>query len=165
MKHDLLTIQPVAILLWKQLKPFCKKIKIAGSIRRQRPQCKDIEIVLLPTDNSARNKIGLFLIKNGKIVKGKLSGRYVKATYKGFTVDLFIPQEHDYYRQLAIRTGSAEYSKKIASAWKKKGYEGTKRGLVEMSLHSDSTPPVSWTSEQDFFNWLGMEYLPPENRI
>ena len=162
MKHKLEVIQPVAIELWKQLKPYCTKIKIAGSIRREKPECKDIEVVLSPMDNSARNKIGLFLMQNGKIIKGKLSGRYVKATYKGFPVDVFIPQDRDYYRMLAIRTGSSEYSKGIAKAWVDKGYMGSEKGLVPRD--NPEWTPLSWESEKHFFEWLGIEFLHPRDR-
>lgn len=164
MKHALEIIQPIALDLWKELKPFCSKIKIAGSIRRQKAMCKDIELVMLPLDRSARNKIGLFLMQNGKILKGQLAGRYVKATYKGFKVDVFMPQPHDYYRQLAIRTGSDQYSKKIAQQWVKNGYVGTEKGLVLRSKHMEFNPAIQWTSEQHFFEWLGMPYVAPKNR-
>lgn len=164
MKHPLSKIKPIALELWEELKPYCDKIKIAGSIRRQKPECKDIELVLSPVDKSARNKIGLFFLKNGAIKKGKFTGRYVQAIYKGYIVDLFIPQSHDYYRQLAIRTGSAEYSKRIAIAWCDKGYTGTSRGLVEVSKQSEFVSPKTWTSERHFFEWLGMDYLEPSKR-
>ncbi len=165
MKHKLEKIQPVAIEIWEKLKPHCDKIKIAGSIRRQASECKDIEIVLSPADNSARNKIGMFFIQNGNVIKGKFTGRYVKAIYKGFPVDLFIPQAHDYYRQLAIRTGSASYSKRIAFTWKEKGYVGTSEGLKEMSRSMDFIEPMTWDSERHFFEWLGMPFLKPSERF
>ena len=165
MKHKLEKIQPVAIELWEKLKPFCEKIKIAGSIRRQASECKDIEIVLSPANSSARNKIGMFFIQNGRVVKGKFTGRYVKAIYKGFPVDIFIPQKHDYYRQLAIRTGSADYSKRIAFKWKENGYVGTSEGLKEVSNSSEFIEPKTWDSEKHFFEWLGMPYLPPVERF
>ncbi|MGV6816132.1 MAG: hypothetical protein ACWA44_02545 [Thiotrichales bacterium] len=169
MKHSLEVIQPVAIDLWRALKPFCSIIKVAGSIRRQQAECKDIEIVLLPIDKSHRNKIGLFFLNQGiQPKKGSFKGRYVKLFYQGFPVDIFIPQEHDYYRQLAIRTGSADYSARIARTWKEKGYVGTKAGLIQNCMQVEADPslvqPETWSSEQDFFDWLGMEYLTPALR-
>lgn len=164
-KFPLEEIQPVAIELWEKLKPHCKKIKIGGSIRRQRPECKDIEIVLLPIDRAARTNIGLIFLEEGTILKGTFGKRYVKARYRQYPVDIFIPQEHDYYRQLAIRTGSANYAKKIAKAWVDKGYFGCERGLIEKSLHSDFSSPKTWDSEKQFFEWLGMKYLKPTQRM
>ena len=36
-----------------ELAPFCAQIEIAGSIRRQRPDCGDVDIVCLPRDATA----------------------------------------------------------------------------------------------------------------
>jgi len=83
MKHPLSKMQPIAIGIWNDLKPHCSKIKIAGSIRRQVSECKDIEVVLLPKDRSARNKIGTYFMQHGKVIKGKFTGRYIKCIYKG----------------------------------------------------------------------------------
>jgi len=42
----------------ERLRPACDKIEIAGSVRRGKPEVKDIEIVCLPRDTG--NDIGLF---------------------------------------------------------------------------------------------------------
>ena len=93
-------------------------------------------------------------------------------------LDLFIPQPDDYYRQLAIRTGSADYSARvIAYGWRKIGWVGTSDGLrkeeqvekrgeqwiCSLPEHEVIKPPV-WASEQDFFNWLKVEYIEPQFR-
>ena len=161
----LTTIQPIALEIWRDIKPFCEKgkCKIAGSIRRQSKECKDIELVISPKNRSARTKIGSYFLLNGAgIIKGKFTGRYVKMRFRGVVIDLFIPQSGDYFRQFAIRTGSADYSKKIAYAWKKKGYVGTAQGLQPIREGGDMPP--KWTSERHFFEWLGMEYISPSDR-
>jgi len=53
------------IILW--IKPYCRKIKIAGSIRRGEKNPKDIDIVLIPKD---RKKLEGFLMEKGKFVQG-----------------------------------------------------------------------------------------------
>ena len=55
---------------------------------------------------------------------------------EGIELDLFIPQPEDYFRQFAIRTGSAEYSRKIANAWVRKGWCGTEQGLRKKATAS-----------------------------
>jgi len=164
MKKPLSQIHPIAIELWENIKPHCAKAKIAGSIRRQCSIVGDIEIVCTPTDRSGRNKIGLILMQNGSIRKGSMTGRYVQAFYKGCKLDLFMPQPFDFYRIFAIRTGSAEYAKKIAYAWQEKGYQGTVNGLQEVSKRGHMLQPPTWESEKHFFEWLGMEWVEPKNR-
>jgi len=42
--------QKTAEAIMDTLRPYCKKIEVAGSIRRQRPWVHDIDIVLIPSD-------------------------------------------------------------------------------------------------------------------
>jgi len=96
-------------------------------------------------------------------------------------LDLFMPEPHDYYRQLAIRTGSAEYAQKvIASGWRRIGWVGTENGLrLEKECYpkdlgggkkkwicakqAPTLPPV-WESEEAFFSWLNVEWVEQNNR-
>jgi DNA polymerase/3'-5' exonuclease PolX len=113
-----------------------------------------------------------------QIIKGNAEGRYMQMFIKGGAVlDLFMPQKEDYYRQLAIRTGSAQYSAfVIAQGWKRKGWCGTHDGLRLQSEciqtksnnwvceKKEPTIPPVWQSEQEFFHWLGVEYVHPSKR-
>ena len=42
--------QRIAAHVVGELRPFCKRIEIAGSIRRQRPEVGDIDLVIEPSD-------------------------------------------------------------------------------------------------------------------
>jgi DNA polymerase/3'-5' exonuclease PolX len=46
--HPLAEIEPVARELVELLRPVTTRIEIAGSIRRRKPTCSDIEIVCEP---------------------------------------------------------------------------------------------------------------------
>lgn len=177
------------------LQPHCQVVNIAGSIRREKPIVKDIEIVAIPkkifvsTDLFGGgyhtpqaffvNAIGTF---TDEVIKGQPNGRYMQILLKGgcATLDLFMPTEEDYYRQLAIRTGSSQYSSKvIASAWVKKGWCGSDKGLRRIidceakitgektrwhCINPDGEKPPVWHSEEAFFKWLGIEYIHPMYR-
>jgi DNA polymerase/3'-5' exonuclease PolX len=148
---------------------------------------KDIEVCCIPTKHpSDLFNTGDLVIDAGflsaletiaeKVIKGKSSGRYMQLLLKGkeeINLDLFMPQPDDYYRQYAIRTGSADYSKNvIANAWLKKGWCGTDEGLRlqydcckaasgwKITRKEGQKPPV-WQSEQEFFTWLGLEWVEP----
>lgn len=178
--------------------PHCEPdfIHIAGSVRREKYEVKDIEIVcipkkeFIPTDLFGGGEtfvIPSFLeavnTVSREIIKGKPDGRYMQTFIKGFLtfkLDLFLPQKADYYRQLAIRTGSGDYSHKvIAEAWLKKGWCGTNDGLrkqmdctltrvgeknVWKCMTQYPTLPPEWQSEEEFFQWLGIKWKEPKDR-
>ncbi|MVM34256.1 hypothetical protein GO755_29770 [Spirosoma sp. HMF4905] len=194
-KMDLEKAQRLARGLVLQLEDYCDKIFVAGSIRRQKSEVKDIEIVCQPKlfpvgtglfDNADQFEVipafrreveGGEGIGIGKVLKGKASGRYMMIELpSGLKLDLFMPSEHDFYRQFAIRTGSADYSQKvIATGWKKKGWCGTDQGLRRISdceetksgwkiINPKAELPPHWKSEQEFFSWLGVKWIDPKDR-
>lgn len=139
----------ISVDICMQLHKYCDKINIAGSIRRQKSEVKDIEIVCYPKiitvlqDNLFGEKNTQTYISHdfistvnslGKIVKGNPSGKMMQIQLPEIMLDLFIPDYFDYYRQYAIRTGSSLYSQKIiASGWLKKGWCGSDKGLRKQS--------------------------------
>ena len=192
---ELLEARKIAIDICYLLQPHCSKINIAGSIRRKKPEVKDIEIVCSPNIYVASDLFGNALqsqrsaafaqVANslGRIIKGDAAaGRYMQIELSNkLKLDLFIPDEADFYRQLAIRTGSADYSHQaIAGAWKKLGWCGSDLGLRRISdcielrqtdgkskwkcINQNGELPPVWKSEEDFFYWLNVKYLAPEKR-
>lgn len=190
--------------LVNRLTPYCDVINIAGSVRRKKEEVKDIEIVCIAkrTEHIEQDLFNevvsetivvhpgfIAAIKSiGKILKGKFTGRYmqiemntqIEGTAHIINIDVFMPQQHDYIRQYAIRTGSSEYAKRhIAIQWNKRGWCGTEYGLRKISecykvsetkwvmkkefLDRPTLPPL-WRNEEEFFRWLGVQYLDPWHR-
>lgn len=182
-----------------KLAPHCQVLNIAGSIRREKPEVKDIEIVCVAKtvkigaldmfgNDDRKTVISPDFVKTvnelGKIIKGKPEGRMMQIMLtEKIVLDLFMPMPYDYWRQYAIRTGSADYSHKvIATAWLKNGWCGTSNGLrlqdecngvkntegktvwsIKASVKTPTLPPV-WASEQEFFDWLNVPYISPRMR-
>ena len=179
------------------LSPHCDIIHIAGSIRRECTYVKDIEIVCIPKKVFEATDLfggGELKISKGfidtveqmkeSIVKGKFGGRYMQVILRGgIKMDLFTPEKEDYYRQLAIRTGSADYSfKVIANGWTNLGWCGTSIGLRRKSdcfairdkegkkivgwkcINNNGEHPPPWTSEESLFEWLGVRWVDPKYR-
>lgn len=187
----------LAISICERLQPFCSRINIAGSVRRQKYEVKDIEIVCLPRYITATQE-DLFgdvivepvisqnyiaVVKSlGRIIKGKPDGKYMQIELRQrINLDLFTPDDFDYYRQYAIRTGSADYAQRtIAAGWKKKGWCGSDKGLRLMKdcvetkqsdgkskwtcINPEAERPPVWQSEADFFSWLGIPLIMPKLR-
>lgn len=182
----------------EKLRPFSDRIHIAGSIRREKWEVRDIEIVCQPhyvdgaqgsffSDVIAEKVISqnyVHVVKSlGLIIKGKPDGRYMQIELpQKINVDLFMPEPMDYYRQLAIRTGSADYAHRtIAAGWLKKGWCGSDVGLRRISdcvevrevltnkrswkcVNLDGERPPVWNSEPEFFDWIGVPWVMPKLR-
>lgn len=196
---ELTRAREIATAICYQLHPECELIRIAGSIRRNKAEVKDIEIVALPRHGSivttdlfmnhaqvtpVTEKFIQIVNNLGVIIKGQPTGKYMALELpEGINLDLFMPDDFDYYRQFVIRTGSADWvTKNIAAGWRRKGWCGSDRGLRLMSdcletkgpdgkskwkcinPNSCSLPP-HWRSEQEFFIWLGIPYVEPFNRV
>lgn len=149
-----------------QLEPFCHRIEIGGSIRRKKPEVKDVEIIALPKHyETGLFESGLATIVNGwQKVKGELDYDTCRYTQRilpeGIKLDLFMPRTESWGYIYAIRTGSAEYNFKIVQAIKDSGHiaEG---GRI---LHPVTGLCVVDT-EVDFFNLINLPFIKPEERI
>ena len=138
------------------LSPYCERIEIAGSIRRKKPEVKDIEIVAIPSD---RFQLGL-IVNKWKKIRGEVLGKYTQRVLpEGINLDLFFATRKNWGLIFAIRTGSAEYSHKIlAIGWVKAGYK-SKEGIL---YKGDN--PIVVGEEIDLFNLIGIDYIEPEKR-
>lgn len=186
--------KPIADRIVELLKPHCEanRIHIAGSIRREKVEVKDIEIVCQPKRTFHQTDLfggGEWKIVKGyhdalyriteSVIKGEPEGKMMQISLRGtdMILDLFTPRPDDYFRQYAIRTGSADYSTNvIAAAWVAKGWCGTTNAGLRLQRHCikkdsgwfclnlQSETPPTWQSEQEFFDWLGVPYVSPRER-
>lgn len=191
---DFKSARKIAISVGNQLIPFTEKLNIAGSVRRKKDEVKDIELICIPKTCEVpsgllfENPVTIVdpafvdaLQSLGKIIKGQPDGRYMQILlHQDIMLDLFLPDPVDYYRQFAIRTGSAKYSAIVlASAWVQNGWCGSDKGLrlvtdcrsritggkkVWSCVNPDPQLPPVWASEEEFFTWLNLEWVLPEQR-
>jgi len=144
------------------LAPHCERIEIAGSIRRKKPEVKDIEIVAIPKPYQT----GLFadgiatVVNQWVKVKGELPCKYTQRILpEGIKLDLFIAEKDNWGLILGIRTGSAEFSHKIlATGWVRNGYRSEGGKLY----HKDKFIPVY--EEEELFCLCGVKYIEPKFR-
>lgn len=144
------------------LAPYCERIEIAGSIRRKKPDVKDIEIVAIPKPYDT----GLFesgiatVVNQWQKVKGELPCKYTQRILpEGIKLDLFFAEPGNWGLIYAIRTGSADYSHKIlATEWVKNGYKSEGGYLVANGKQ------ISVPEEVDLFRRISVPYIAPELR-
>ena len=183
-------MERVAAYVQAALSAHTDKFDFAGSYRRKMVSCNDLEVVCIPDaacynifgEPEGRSRAFVEAVRTvATITKGNpITARYVQAVIhwgaKDIQLDLFMPSAHDYYRILALRTGPSAYSGQVlARAWVKNGWCGTEDGLRLQKecrrvgdkwvcqTGSPTLPPV-WASEQDFFEWLGLAWVPAWQR-
>jgi DNA polymerase/3'-5' exonuclease PolX len=150
------------------LAPFCSRIAIAGSVRRQRPQVKDIEILALPMQEPA-DLFGQELVacqgfcavvSQWHAIKGQPTGKYTQRRLpEGINLDLFIADEENFGWQLALRTGSAAYSHEVlATGLLKAGYTMLNGYIYRRGQR------IAVREEVDLFALVGLPYADPCTR-
>lgn len=141
-----------------KLKPLCSRIEVVGSIRRNKPLCRDVDIVLIP-DRGCQGRLALALRDLGPVIK---SGPLIHSClYRGQQADIYIATEQTWWTLMLIRTGSKEHNIKLCSRAKAMG----------MKLHADGSgltradgTLIVPSSEQDIFTILKLPYKRPEER-
>ena len=144
------------------LAPFCERIEIAGSIRRKKPEVKDIEIVAIPKPY----EIGLFesgiatIVNQWPKVRGELPCKYTQRILpEGIKLDLFFAEPDNWGNIFAMRTGSKDYSHlELASRWSSMGYKSEGGYLFRDGER------IAVREEEDLFKLLGMPFVEPEQR-
>ena len=148
--------EKIAESVVKRLSPYCKKIEVAGSIRRRKPWVNDIDLVLVPSDlwNLHHEVMGL-----GQM---RMSGSKIMRVMVGSTqVDVYVADEDTWATLLLIRTGSAENNIRLATLAKKRGWRLAASGD---GLFDETGKRIAGDTEESIFEALGLPYQEPWQR-
>lgn len=165
----------VATAIANALAPACHRIEIAGSVRREKAMCGDVELVAIPRlhtnligdpmDSSevddALGRWPITLHKNGNKYK-QFSLEWQPGVW--FKVDLFLqPDPATWGVNFLLRTGSATFSHfMVTPTWqgghKPEGFEMKDARVWRNGVALD-TP-----EEIDVFNAFGLAYVEPKDR-
>lgn len=140
--------------IFKQLKPYSKRIKIVGSIRRKKKNPVDIDILIIPKD---KEKIKQILIKNGKVIEN--GERQFAVKIKGIKIEIYFVSAESWGSALIAYTGSSGYSIGLRIQAKKRGLKLNQYGLFRGSKR------IAGKTEKQVYESLGKSYKLPENRI
>lgn len=147
--------------------PYCDRVVIAGSIRRRCPAVNDLEIVCIPRvegggffgDIPTRSPEFVEAVNAWPAIRGKAEdGRYTRRIMPaGEELDLFITDPDRWGLILAIRTGSAEFSRRVlAGGWTSRGYHSDGGVLYDSAGH-----PTYIREEEHLFTLLGIPWVDP----
>ena len=170
---ELQKAKAIAEELLELLKPACERITIAGSIRRQKPEPSDIELLCIPrfvggVDQLDRELGPLMLQqilghrrnKRGSIIYGP-KNKLLLHKPSGIGVDIFSTDEECWPVALVVRTGGKATNIEISRRAKERGrsFHAYGRGFTL----ADGSELVC-CSEQDVFKAVGLPYKEPWER-
>ena len=139
--------------LCSDLKPLCKKIEIAGSIRRKELSPVDIDIVLIPKD---KQKIFDYLKTKGKYLQG--GEKRVTFRIQGVKVEIYYADSKNWGAMLMAYTGPFGSNIGLRSIAKRKGLLLNQYGLFCNGKY------VVGKTEKSVYNALGKKYKSPKLR-
>ena len=116
------------------------RIEVCGSIRREKPEVNDIDIVAIPKFDVGKKKINRF-------------------DYNGIQIDIYYATNQNFDVLKLIRTGSAEHNKMLCITALRKGWKlhADGRGLMRGEELIDNT-------EKGILEKLLGKYVEPKDR-
>jgi DNA polymerase/3'-5' exonuclease PolX len=166
------------------LTPSCERIIIAGSLRREKPDVGDIEILFIPKieivdspsdwfdkeafdvaddkikDMVKANVFKLRINKKGSYTFGQ-KNKLVTHVESGIPVDLFSATTENWFNYLVCRTGPAESNIAICNSAIAKGWKWHPYGEGFSNRHNVT---VTVPSERAVFDFVGLPYKEPRDR-
>lgn len=176
------------------LRPHCLRLEVAGSVRRQKPDVKDLELVAVPlvAESTAgqlfatpQNALDVFLeqvprnsssrlCRPAKPIGARMPAWGPKykvllwqARRRWLAVDLFIVQPGSWGPQFAIRTGPSDFSRcLVTERWKGGAMPRGHRlhGGWLQHLVDEQWEPIRLVEESEFFDQLQLPTWPAPER-
>ena len=164
--------QAIAEKIAAALTPYCTRLEIAGSIRRRRPFCGDIDLVAEPR-HGQKQALLTRCTQHATLLQGQ-DINFIYRLKDGTQLDLFLatPPEQDMFERkpgnwgtlFLCRTGSKQHNIYIVETAKRNGmrwnpYHGLYRAKCLGPTHW-----IAGETEESIFTALGLDFIPPEKR-
>ena len=152
----------------RELKPFCSRIEIAGSIRRRRLVCGDIDIVCIPIDGAGLQDRVLQAAAREQVCGEQVFRTELKT---GVQLDIYMAHEdrRDLFRVvqrcnwgtlLLCRTGSKMHNIRLCQRAAQLGL----RWDPHAGVFNGAGECIASETEKDVFKALDLPYVAPEAR-
>jgi DNA polymerase (family 10) len=145
----------IANQLMTELSPVTTKMEVVGSIRRQCPTVKDIDLLVIP---KALSLLDAKLRELGCNFGGPKIRRLV---YKGALVDIYIATPETWATLLLIRTGSTRHNVFLCKLARARGWQLKADGQGLLDARGNR---IAGDSEETIFEALVLPFKPPEER-
>jgi len=146
---------------WMTKNPYVKQINALGSLRRQASTVGDIDIAVatdLPTE--VIDHFTKYPQKSRVLEAGDHSASLILPNES--QVDLMVQPQAAYGALLQHFTGSKHHNIKLREYALKKGYSLSEYGIK--NLKSQNSKLKTFSDEKTFYNYLGLDWIPPELR-
>jgi DNA polymerase (family 10) len=159
------------------LGPLCERVEVVGSIRRQKPDVNDIDIVAIPAVCSSQSPLGTTiaygqnetwkqlipqaLMRNLLSSNQQLGQELMRFRFRdnGLQVDMYRARVETWGVLLLVRTGSQEHNVKLCSLARSKGLMlSAARGMMR------DGKVVASRTEEEIFAALGLPFVEPKDR-
>lgn len=160
-KLSLKTAEDIAGIVVSLVDAWCKKIEVVGSIRRKKPEVRDIDFLVLPSDWKSLKDTMITMARVKVVLSGDKVFRTLMPLEGGewVQVDFYKTEPETYGILKLIRTGSAEHNVWLAKLAIKKGM----RLHYSQGLTQDGKV-IAGSEEKEVFDALGLEYVAPSER-
>src|ERR687895_793251 len=139
--------------------PAAIRVELAGSARRRADTVKDLDIVVAAADPAALSERFCSLEAVDVAHSSGEAGAKV-LTHSGLPVDLRIVPEKAFGNLLQHFTGSGRHNEALRTAAVRRGLHVSEYGIADDA----SGESIACTSEEEVYERLGMQWIPPELR-
>jgi DNA polymerase/3'-5' exonuclease PolX len=144
----------------KRIRRYCDRVEIDGSIRREKPEPRDIEIVAIPANRHLATLRKIVNNEWGVPVCGEFPSKHTRI--RGILdIDFFWCDKETWGLNYFIRCGSREYVAGALAHWKKLSGGGYSKNC---RLHLPNGVQIFTPEESDVFDVLQREFVRPCDR-
>lgn len=146
------------------------QIDTLGSLRRQAPLVGDIDISVASNEPQ---KVMTWFIKYPKVKRIIESGERMSSVLlnNNIQIDLRVVKPESYGSLLQHFTGSKQHNIHLREFGLAKGLSLSEYGIRKLKVNNEkfkvavkSSELIKFKTEKEFYNYLGMEWIPPELR-
>lgn len=157
--YAIATVVSLTEPLLMALRAVTERVEVAGSVRRQKPTVKDVDIVA--TNENVIETINQFK-RFGKVFTGESSDKKCSIFLYGsiqFQIDLRLFDKSCFGSAMNYFTGSKEHNVRLRSMAKNIGLLVNEYGIFKDGVK------IGGEKEEDLYNILNIPYIEPKDRI
>lgn len=149
----------LASFLATSILPYCQRVEIVGSLRRQRKDVKDIDLIFLPGAWPAARTIAMFRSFGQAVHHGETMGAIVLP--QGVPAQLWAVESPEVWGAALLHyIGPRDYNISLRIRANRRGWKLSQHGLIDRQTGH----LIAARTEEEVLRHLDMPWLPPALR-